>query len=50
MAGTSGLAENDLLMLGIADLADGCEAVLVNLADFAGRQADLRLYEEGMDF
>src|ERR1700722_20410123 len=43
MPGTAGLAENHVLMLGVAHLADGCIAGLVKLADFTGRQADLRI-------
>ena len=30
-------------MLGIADLADGCVAILVDLADLARGQSDLRV-------
>src|SRR5206468_2070368 len=34
-------AENDVFVLGIADLADGRVAILVYAADFAGRKSNL---------
>src|SRR5258708_3949670 len=42
-AGTAGLAERDVLVLDVTDLADGGVALGENLADFTGRQADLRV-------
>src|SRR5690349_12708482 len=38
---TAGLAPVDVRLLGVADLADGCAAAHVNVADFAGRQTQL---------
>src|SRR5687767_16039033 len=39
-AAAAGLADRDILVVDVADLADRREAVLVNLADFAGRHLD----------
>ena len=43
MAGTAGLADVDVLMVDVADLADDCDAVRADETDFAGRQTDLRI-------
>src|SRR6476469_5778768 len=40
-AHTAGLTPVDVRLLGVADLADGCAAAHVNVADFAGRQTQL---------
>src|SRR5450830_483202 len=42
-AHAAGLAPVDVRLLGVADLADGCTAARVDVADFTGRQAELRV-------
>ena len=41
VAGTAGLADVDVLMVDVADLADDCGAVHADEADFAGRETNL---------
>ena len=43
VAGTAGLADVDVLMVDVADLADDCDAIRADETDFAGRQTDLRI-------
>ena len=43
VTGTAGLADVDVLMVDVADLADDCDAVRADETDFAGRQTDLRI-------
>jgi hypothetical protein len=42
MAGTASLAENDVFVFRVADLADGGVALFVDAANFAGGQTNLR--------
>src|SRR5690606_29168212 len=42
-AATAGLTPVDVRLLGVADLADGCAAACVDVADFTRRQAELRV-------
>src|SRR5512133_2255835 len=43
MTRAAGLAKDNVFVLGVADLANGGVAVFVHLADFTGRQANLRV-------
>src|SRR5438445_2638832 len=40
VTGTTGFAQDDIFVLGVADLADGGVTILVEPADFAGGQAN----------
>ena len=43
MTAAPGLAQDNVFMLGVTDLANGGVAILIHLADFARGQAQLRI-------